>query len=141
MKIRVIALAVLQRGDGKLLLSKGEDTVKSEVFYRCIGGGVEFGEKGEQTLIREFREEIGKDIAVEKFLGAVENIFEWQGKAGHEIVLFYKCRFTLKSDDDIEHINRIDEVGGFTHWKSVEDIRNEGALLHPHQILEMLDSL
>lgn len=141
MTIRVIALAVLQRSDGKLLLSRGQDTVKNEVFYRCIGGGVEFGETGAQTLVREFKEEIGKDIIVEKFLGVTENIFEWEGKPGHEIVLFYKCRFTLKSDDDIAHINRVDEVGGVTHWKSVEDIRNEGALLHPHQILEMLDSL
>ncbi len=141
MAIRVIALAVLQRGDGKLLLSKGEDTVKNEVFYRCIGGGVEFGEKGEQTLIREFREEIGKDIVVEKFIGVAENIFEWQGKPGHEIVLFYKCRFLRKEDEGLESIDRLDEVGGVTHWKSVEDIRNEGALLHPHQLVGMLHDL
>lgn len=141
MKIRVIALAVLQRGDGKLLLSKGEDTVKSEVFYRCIGGGVEFGEKGEQALIREFREEIGKDIIVETFLDVAENIFEWQGKAGHEIVLFYKCRFAHKEDEGIENIDRIDEVGDVTHWKSLADIRHEGALLHPHQLIGMLENL
>jgi 8-oxo-dGTP pyrophosphatase MutT (NUDIX family) len=132
-KIRILALAVLQRQDGRILLEKGKDTVKNEVFYRPMGGGVEFGERGEETLIREFYEEIGKSIGIEGFLGTVENIFEWQGKPGHQIILFYKCKFLNLEDYKIEHIPRVDGNPSHSYWKSVAEIEAEQALLHPWQ--------
>jgi ADP-ribose pyrophosphatase YjhB (NUDIX family) len=135
-KIRVIALAILQRADGKILLEQGQDTIRNEIFYRPMGGGIEFGEKGDAALLREFNEEIGKEIEIEKFLGTVENIFEWQGDKGHQVVLFYQCKFTNPQDYHQDHF-RIDGNVGHSHWKSVDDIKSEGALLHPHQMIDL----
>ena len=70
-KIRVIALGILQRADGKILLDKGYDSKKDECFYRPLGGGIEFGEKGDEALIREFKEEVNKDIEIIEAITAV----------------------------------------------------------------------
>ena len=43
-------------------------------------GGIEFLEKSEDALKREFKEELNIDIKVGKFLGISENIFNYKGK-------------------------------------------------------------
>lgn len=42
---------------------------------------------------REIREEIGLDITDLQLLGALENIFTYEGELGHEIVFVYAARF------------------------------------------------
>lgn len=49
------------------------------------GGHIEPGEKAEDTLIREFKEELGLNISVKKYLGAVEQTFTELGKYHHGI--------------------------------------------------------
>ena len=73
-EIRPIALGLAIK-DNKLLVSEGYDKVKKQTFYRCLGGGIEFLEKSEDTLKREFLEEINVNITVNDFLGISENIF------------------------------------------------------------------
>ena len=50
-----------------------------------MGGGIEFLEKSEDALKREFKEELNIDIKVGKFLGISENIFN-----------YWKTRFLVK---------------------------------------------
>lgn len=52
-EIRPIALGVVIR-DNKLLVGEGYDKVKNETFYRCLGGGIKFTEKGEEALKRVY---------------------------------------------------------------------------------------
>lgn len=40
------------------------------------GGHIEVGEKAEEALIREIKEEIGKEVEVCRFVGAVEHMWE-----------------------------------------------------------------
>ncbi len=87
-KIRPLAVAVIKRGD-KVFAVKGFDDVKQEVFYRLAGGGIEFGETGATTIEREFMEEFGMPVMHIQLSHAVENIFTFNGKPGHEIVLVY----------------------------------------------------
>ena len=87
-EIRPIVLGLVRNGN-KLLVSKGYDKLKEQEFYRCLGGGIEFLEKSEDALKREFKEELNIDIKVGKFLGISENIFNYKGKNAHELVLFY----------------------------------------------------
>jgi ADP-ribose pyrophosphatase YjhB (NUDIX family) len=56
---------------GKLLLNKGQDSVKKETFYRFVGGSVKFGETTEKALRREIREELNSEIENLKFLQVV----------------------------------------------------------------------
>ena len=84
--IRPLVVAVIKKED-KILVMPGYDKVKNEHFYRLPGGGIEFGETSEDALKREFREEIGAEIKIIKQIGISENIFTYEGKKGHEIVM------------------------------------------------------
>ena len=78
-EIRPIVLGIVKKGN-KILVSEGYDKVKDEVFYRCIGGGIEFLEESKEALKREYKEELNIDISVGEFLGIDENIFTYNGK-------------------------------------------------------------
>jgi ADP-ribose pyrophosphatase YjhB (NUDIX family) len=80
------------RHEGRILAAEGYDPIKEQLFYRPLGGGIEFGETSREALGREIREELGVEITNLEYLGTVENIFEFAGEPGHEIVLVYDGR-------------------------------------------------
>lgn len=90
LQIRPLAVAII-RNANKVLAIKGFDDKKGEEFYRLIGGGIEFGEKGGETIRREFMEEFGFEPINIKYFKTVENIFTFNGRKGHEIVLVYEA--------------------------------------------------
>ena len=90
--IRVVAICVFRYGE-RILVSEGIDTVKQERFARPLGGQVEAGETSAQAVVREIREELGCAATDLRLLGVLENIFEYQGRPGHEIVFVYDGRF------------------------------------------------
>ena len=72
------------------LVSRNETTLENpRGFDRLIGGSVEFGETHREAIIREVDEELGAQIRQLTFLGVVENIFEFNGEPGHELVALY----------------------------------------------------
>lgn len=96
-QIRPLSVAVL-RHENKVLAMECFDSVKQQVFYRLVGGGIEFGEKAEETVVREFQEELGLQVKISKRLGVEENIFSYEGKEGHEIVFFFEAEFINPAD-------------------------------------------
>jgi len=90
-QIRPLALGIVWRGD-ELLVFEAHDRIKNETYYRPLGGGIELGERGHETLRREFREEIDVELASARYLATLENIFTCNGARGHEIVLLYPLR-------------------------------------------------
>lgn len=72
--------------DGKVLL---QTTTGEDRSFAFPGGHVAFGETNEQTLIREFREEIGADISVGALKWVAEIFFPWGKKTCHQICLYY----------------------------------------------------
>jgi ADP-ribose pyrophosphatase YjhB (NUDIX family) len=89
--IRVIAICVFS-DNGRILIAEGIDTVKQVRFARPLGGAVEPGETSRQAVEREIREELGQKAIELRLLGVLENIFEYQGKPGHEVVFVYDGR-------------------------------------------------
>lgn len=71
--------------DGKLLLQKP----RNDDGYSFPGGHVSFGETSDKALIREFKEEIGADIKVERLLLIGEVFFPWGSKPCQQIGLYY----------------------------------------------------
>ncbi len=88
---RVAGIAVR---NGKVLLQKPTN----EDFYAFPGGHVEFGETNEETLVREFKEEIGADIKVGDLQWVAEVFFPWGENPCHQICLYYAIDIT---DEDI----------------------------------------
>ena len=135
-EIRPIVLGVVRKGN-KLLVSKGYDKSKNQEFYRCLGGGIEFLERSEDALKRDFKEEINIEIELGDFLGISENIFNYKGKDAHELILFYEAYINDKDyqqkydllDDDIE----TEAV-----WVDIDKFKNKELILYPAQIFNYL---
>ena len=135
-EIRPIALGLAIKNN-KLLVSEGFDKVKNETFYRCLGGGIEFLEKSEEALKREFLEEINVDITVKDFLGISENIFTYQGKKAHELILFYSIEIPDKNYQ--EEYKVIDDHGEtIAKWIDIDDFKNKSKILYPEDIFKYI---
>ena len=135
-EIRPIALVLVIK-DNKLLVSEGFDKVKNEIFYRCLGGGIEFLEKSEEALKREFLEEINVDIAVKDFLGISENIFTYQGKNAHELILFYSIEI---SDENYQEEYKVIDDHGETiaKWIDIDEFKNKNKILYPEEVFKYI---
>lgn len=91
--IRVKAMAVLTNAAGTHhLVMRWPDATKGEEFHRLLGGGVEPGERAVDAVVREIGEELGATLLEPTLLGVVENIFEFEGEPGHEVVFVYSGR-------------------------------------------------
>lgn len=132
--IRNLAVGLPVR-DGHVLVSSATDSVKREAFYRAIGGDIEFGETAEAALKREFKEELGVALDSLQLLGVLENIFEYEGIAGHEIVHVFAV--TSKEIDAIPIDTRLHvlDEGSPVGWNR---IRNIDRPLYPTGALQMV---
>jgi len=134
-EIRPIALGLAIKNN-KVLVSEGYDKVKDQTFYRCLGGGIEFLEKSDEALKREFKEEIGADVTVKDFLGLQENIFTFNGKNGHELIFIYSV--DINDCDYKEEYNIIDEVNSIAKWIDIEGFKSGKEILYPTEVLKYL---
>ena len=135
-EIRPIALGLAIKNN-KLLVSEGFDKVKNEIFYKCLGGGIEFLEKGKEALKREFLEEINVDIIVKDFLGISENIFTYQGKKAHELILFYSIEIPDKNYQ--EEYKVIDDHGEtIAKWIDIDEFKNKNKILYPEEVFKYI---
>ena len=117
---------------GKTLATKGYDKDKNEIFYRLIGGGVEFGEKTEEAVRREVREELSCDVEKLSLTKVLENIFTYEGKQGHEIVFIYKGDLSNKELYDKETISIVEPYGTLeAEWILIEDVLLKKVILYP----------
>ncbi|NEU56150.1 NUDIX hydrolase [Halorussus sp. MSC15.2] len=97
-RIRMVALGVVSRrtsddrvtDDEQLLVERHRDPESGETFYRPLGGGVEFGERSEDALRREFREELGVELTGVSYLGTDEDVFTFDGETHHEVWRVYE---------------------------------------------------
>jgi ADP-ribose pyrophosphatase YjhB (NUDIX family) len=91
-RIRAVALCAVMNGD-RVLVRHHVDQQRQRVFFRPPGGTVEYGEHSLDAVRREVQEEIGADVTGLRLLGCVENIFQYEGETGHEIVFIYRADF------------------------------------------------
>ena len=135
-KIRPIVLGVAIK-DAKILVLEGYDKVTNQTFYRCLGGGIEFLEKSNEALKREFLEELGIEITVKDFLGIAENIFTFEGKDAHELVFFYSIDIT-DSDYKDEYLILDIEKETKAKWINIEDLKSKKQIIYPQEVLKYL---
>ena len=86
-KLRVRVCGILMEGDS-ILLVKHHAPGPKEIFWSPPGGGLEFGESAEEALKREFIEETGLSIKIERFLF----VHEFLDEPLHAIELFFEVR-------------------------------------------------
>jgi ADP-ribose pyrophosphatase YjhB (NUDIX family) len=61
----------------------------NETYWALPGGRAEIGESSEQTIIREMREEIGREVSIKRLLFTVENFFRFDDYRAHELGFYY----------------------------------------------------
>lgn len=140
-RIRPLAICVFRKNDC-ILVAEGYDPIKDEKFFRPLGGGIEFGEHSTDTIHRELLEEIQVEVDRDslQYLGAVENIFTFNGEMGHEVVLVYDGKLKdaglyeqsliLGRELNGEEIRAI--------WKKLDEFGKGKDILYPTGLLEML---
>jgi ADP-ribose pyrophosphatase YjhB (NUDIX family) len=141
-RIRMLSLGIFRRGDS-IFVAEGYDPVKGETFYRPLGGGVEFGERAVDALIREMREETGLEVANLRYAGMCENIFTYLGERGHEIVLVYEADFTDPAvyENDEMLCQEDDGLAFKAVWKPISEFgKDKEGPLYPNGLMEMLSS-
>jgi len=80
------------------------------------------------------------DITDLRYVGVLENIFTFDGKPGHEIVLVYETSFVDPGLYSAESVRCQDDDGHFVAvWKSVADFQAGKVILYPEDLLESLD--
>ena len=110
----------------KILLQR----VPGDEGYAFVGGHVAFGETTDETLVREFKEEIRADVKVERLLMIGENFFPWGNRPCQQINLFYLVSLIDETEIPLEGIFRaVDELGNERIdldmcWISLKDIPN-----------------
>lgn len=143
LNIRPLSLALVKNSKGQYLLHQGRDKDKNEMFYRPLGGGIDFGELAEATLRREILEELNEDIIIHEQLGVFESIFKYEQRFGHEIAILFLAEFKNRNVYEKQQLE-IHEHNGLTSiavWRSIEEIRKEKAQLYPAGLEELIKKL
>ena len=133
--IRPVALAVFRDGPRILVEDKWD---RRDPFYRPPGGGVEFGERAIDAVRREMCEEFDAEITDVRLLVTLENIFDYHGRPGHEVVFVFDARFADRCFYAADRIvgtegggSRIEAV-----WLDVSEPVDRP--LYPNGLLELL---
>ena len=126
--------------DGKVLLQRPV----GDVAHAFPGGHAAFGETNEQTLKREFREELGVDISVGQLKWVGEIFFPWDNRDWHQICLYYMveiCTEDFPRDGTICGKDLLDEQDFDMEfrWVPLQDVKN--LVIYPEQAPQLLEKL
>ncbi|WP_018344848.1 NUDIX domain-containing protein [Cytophaga aurantiaca] len=118
-KLRIRACGICME-DNKILLVKHHSLGKGGILWAPPGGGMVFGETTVEALKREFIEETGLTISVEKFLC----VNEYLAAPLHAIELFFlvkKTDGTLKTGVDPE-LHKDRQIITQVEWLSFDEL-------------------
>jgi ADP-ribose pyrophosphatase YjhB (NUDIX family) len=138
-RIRTVAVAMCRAGD-RLLVERGYDRARDHHFYRAIGGGVAFGERAAAAVVREWREELGLTLEVPALLGVLENLFTFDGRAGHEVVFVFAARVSDPRAHARDEWEAVDTDGArhVAAWVPLAALRAGPTPLYPAGLLDLL---
>ena len=140
--IRATAQAIVRRRN-QILVFESRDRIKNENFYRPIGGGVEFGERGLDAVAREFLEEAGLEIQNPRLIGFLENHFVFENQKGHELVQVFLCELKDPSLLERESFSLVegDQKLNDAVWKDIEWMCRPETRFYPDGIKDVVKKL
>ena len=136
--IRPIAAAVIRDRD-RILVWDDHDPLTGEVVAVPLAGGIEFGETGEEAIVRELDEEIGAVPKRIRYLGLLEDIFVWAGQNRHELYLIYDVELADRTIYDAEEVEVTEDDGSSypARWRPLAEFDGPARLV-PQGLLELI---
>lgn len=110
--------------EGKVLFHKNTN----DSYYALIGGRVQICESSADTIVREIKEEIGKEVEITGYVATIENFFRANEKNYHEIMFVHSVEFC--DEDDKKITNTLHNIEGgkdedvYYEWIKICDIDN-----------------
>lgn len=137
--LRALAIGIFER-EGQILCAPVHNDDGTIMGWRPLGGAIEFGERAADALAREIEEEAGQAITGAKLLGVLENLFEHEGTAGHEIVFVLSARFANETLYEADQLAIQDRDGSemTAKWVSLEKARAGRMQLFPEGLADLL---
>ena len=132
-KLNVRAAGVIIH-NGKVLAHKNMNSN----HYALIGGRVEIGENSADTVKREIKEELGKEVEITGYVATIENFFEMKGSKYHEIMFIHKIEFVNEDDKKIEYTMRNIEGKDYLQYEWLELSKIDQYPLLPEAIKDVL---
>lgn len=136
--LRVKAICVFSHKN-RILAIDAFDPTKRERFWVPIGGRVEFGETSRDAITREVQEELSAEVRGLQLLGVLENLFTYDGAAGHEIVFVYDGQLAERSAYEAATVRGVEGNGQefIAHWIDPRK-PDHGRSVYPDGLVELL---
>ncbi|MFT4218590.1 MAG: NUDIX domain-containing protein [Micropruina sp.] len=135
-RIRNIAVGLVVR-DGWVLACEHAVIPGHHRFVRAIGGGIEFGERAEDALRREFQEELGVDLTTTELLAVTENLYQIAGNPGHEIVHVFAVRCPELEQFPLDATRPVLDNDSVAAWYPLSDLADGNPPLYPNGVTEL----
>jgi ADP-ribose pyrophosphatase YjhB (NUDIX family) len=139
-RTKVIGLAWQQASLLAVEVERDDGSVKG---VRPPGGSIQFGETREEALRREFREELGSEIALLGNWHVFENIYRHEGMLGHELIFAVDVTLADKDLYGREEILFCEDNGIAcrARWFDPQALRATGLELYPTGLENHVKSL
>lgn len=111
----------------------------NNAHWSLPGGRVKVAEESQLGLQREFQEELGVNVKVERMIWSVENFFNHNGKDFHEIGFYYKVSLNDTYFFSTDSFYGIEGEKLIYKWASTEEL-NE-VTLYPEFLKEKLKDI
>lgn len=123
--------------DGKILLQKPDND-----NYSIVGGHVMDGETSNETIVREFKEEIKFDVEIDRMIAVGEIFFNWAiNLPCHQIALYYNLKLKDEKKINYESFYRYDELGKIRYkikYEWIELSKIKDMIIYPLEIKEII---
>ena len=107
--------------NGRILLSK----LKNDRYWTFVGGKVAFGESTDAAILREYEEEVGVRLQIDRLLAVIENFYDFQGDSWHQFIFFYQLRDDSHALEFFEGEREMDDnKNGVDRWFDLTGICN-----------------
>lgn len=106
--------------------------------YALVGGRVELGEDSIETVKREIKEEMGKEIEIIGYISTVENFFTMNGKKYHEIEFVHLAEFKEEKDKLIQNTIKNIEGKDYLQYEWIERNQIDQVPLMPVKMQSVL---
>ncbi|WP_342384287.1 NUDIX domain-containing protein [Agrococcus sp. KRD186] len=133
MPARPIAIALIRRADGALLVTSAVEPGSGRTLVRPPGGGLDAGETAADAVARELREELGLAVTGIAPLGVIEHRVAFAGRELHELV--HVLAATMRADASLPPTT---DAGHPVWWLTPDRFGDASFELVPAGLLDLL---